>query len=160
VTSAARATVRPELPRLVEQTRALLYIQAYLTVFAVLAAILWGAALSGQPWPDASDKKLVDQLLVASLMLAVTAAVLALACTSFRRGWRVGWPLALIGEVAALLVSVVLTSYLVLTEGTLLQNVVLGLVIAVYAVSNLWVPVNLFRPEVLRFFLRSRAGSR
>jgi hypothetical protein len=147
------------LPRLVEQTRALLYIQAYLTVFAVLAAIVWGAALSSRPWPDASDKQLVDRLLMASLILAVTAALLALACTSFRRGWRIGWPLALIGEVAALLVSVVLTSYLVLTEGTLVQNVVLGAVIAVYAISNLWIPVNLFRPQVLRFFLMNRAGS-
>jgi hypothetical protein len=148
------------LPRLVEQTRALLYIQAYLTVFAVLAAIVWGATLSSRPWPDPSDSEMVDRLLVASLVLAVTAAVLALACTSFRRGWRVGWPLALVGEVAALLVSVVLTSYLVLTEGTLLQNVVLGLVIALYAISNLWVPVNLFRPQVLRFFLTNRASPR
>jgi O-antigen ligase len=152
VTQTSPKRTRPELPRLVEQIRALLVFQRYLTVVAILAAFI--AAALGEnaadqisPYnPEAWDAahSLPTRLFAVSLGLIPVAIALAVCGKLLWRRWAWVYLLLLIAQAAvvALIVVAVTTGYAAVIPAI------------IYSVLTVWIIVDMFRPEVLRFFWR------
>ncbi|MFC7549999.1 hypothetical protein [Plantactinospora sp. GCM10030261] len=134
---------RPALPPRVEQTRALLVIQTWLSLLVLLGAFLLLPVMAERN-PDTGPS---DQLLVLYGSLMVTPALLALAAWTVRRGWTAGWVFALLAELAMAFVL-----YAAFTVGAFV-----GVPALLFGGLAIWVGINVFHPEVRHFFF-SRAG--
>lgn len=132
---------RPELPRLVEQTRILLWIQMFLLLVGLLIVTVlipyWARVLG-----EAHNA----EFFIVYFTLMGTAIVLALSAKMFRHGWALGWVLAVVAELA--LVSIIVES--------ILFGLFLGLAVILLIAVGAWIATNLFRVEVLQFFFRRR----
>ncbi|GAA0903634.1 hypothetical protein GCM10009557_79400 [Virgisporangium ochraceum] len=140
---------RPELPRVVDQLRILLWLQTHLTLVGLLVVVVVVGYLTNERGLHLSEEQNTG-FFTALGLLAGTAAVLALCATLMRRRWW--WVYVLIAAVEV--TAVVAVGY-GLTRGHLVTS--LGLVLYVALVA--WVVVDLVHPEV-RTFMLSRAGTR
>lgn len=145
---------RPELPRLVEQIRALLVFQWFLTVVAILAAFTAGALVENaadQLSPDNPDAwdaahSVPTRLLGVSLGLIPVAIALAVCGRLLWRRWAWVYVLLFIAQVAVVgvIVVAVTTGYAAIIPAI------------IYSAITVWIIVDMFRPEVLRFFWTKR----
>ncbi|MFC0005109.1 hypothetical protein [Micromonospora siamensis] len=132
---------RPALPPIVEQTRVFLLTQTWLLLVGLLGLLLLVQALYAR---GALEGTSGDDFLVLLLATMVTPAVLALAAWGVRRGRRVGWVLALLGELA-----VAFLLYAAVNFGFFL-----GVPVLILAGIGAWVVVNLLRADVRAYLLR------
>jgi len=150
VTQTTPKRTRPELPRLVEQIRALLVFQRYLTVLAILAALIAAALaenLADQTSPfnprawDAAHR-IPMRLFAVSIGLVPVAIALAVCGKLLWRHWTWVYLLLLLAQAAVVgvIVLAVTTGYAAIIPAIL------------YSVLTVWIIVDLFLPEVLRFF--------
>lgn len=131
-------TEQPPLPRLVEQTKALLWLHMYVLLIAFVIVTVYVGTVAVDVM---SNDESADAVRFIFAMLG-SAALLALASRLFRRRSPVVWVIALVAEgcVAALI-------FVGLSTGAFF-----GITAMVFTALTLWVAVNLFRPEVLRHF--------
>jgi hypothetical protein len=148
----------PELPRLVDQVRILLWFQMYLSLIGVVAVLIWAAIVekrrlvifedagySGVTYPAYSRlTDLRDQLLFAMAALVVVAVVLAVCAKLLRRGWK--WVYLLILATQAVVVAIIVRGVTSGWTG--------GLLVLLYAALTGWILADLFRGEVLAFVWR------
>ncbi|MEU7908345.1 hypothetical protein [Actinoplanes sp. NPDC049118] len=127
---------RPDLPRLVEQTRALLLLQMYMTVLVLFFMTLLMRFLTSSAMGARGDR-----FVVIFVTLACIPVALGLSAMLFRRGWALGWMLALVAELATLVVAI-----------ASILGPFAGLAAIILFVVGSWSLVNLFRAEVRRFF--------
>ncbi|GGN72630.1 hypothetical protein GCM10010112_41220 [Actinoplanes lobatus] len=131
------------MPRYVDQTRALLWIQLMLNMVGILLFVALIVVL--QP-PLESDDGLFAYLALGGLffggLLSATAAKM------FARGWAFSWVLALFAQ------ALVLVAVWSLWQ----MGLVIGVPLLIVLAGTGWIGVNLFRGQVLRhFFTPSRA---
>ncbi len=129
-------TEQPPLPRLVEQTKALLWLHMYvlLIAFVVVTVFLGTVAVDAM----SNDQSAAAVRFIGAMLGA--AALLALASRLLPRRSPVGWVLALVAEVCvAALIAVGLS-----------VGAFFGITAIVFTALTSWVVANLFRPEVLR----------
>ncbi|GAB1646570.1 hypothetical protein KRMM14A1259_69930 [Krasilnikovia sp. MM14-A1259] len=124
------------MPRLVEQTRALLLLQMYLTLLVLLFMTLLMQFLTRAMGPDRGDRFVI----VYVILLCVPFA-LGTSAWMFRRGLVLGWILAVVAEVVSLFIAV----------GSILGPFT-GIAAVLLLVVASCIMVNLLRPEVRRFF--------
>jgi hypothetical protein len=137
-----------ELPRLVDQVRALLWFQMALSLIGLLVTIVIGGIVSRQDLIvldtaaanrlDALERRLF--LIMAALI--VIAVIVAVSAKLLWRGWKWVYVLTVLAE--ALAVAVVLAAVVSGLAG--------GLIVLLYAALTGWILVDLFRGEVLRYF--------
>jgi hypothetical protein len=125
---------RPELPRLVDQLRLLLWFQLHLTLLGLLVVLLVGGIFS----KNYLARDFVDQMLRMALLLVGIAAALSLCTRILRRGWFWAYPVILAVEAAVIFVVVRAVAFGV--AGTLL--------VLLYAALAGWILVDLTRREV------------
>ena len=133
---------RPALPRLVDQTRLLLWTQTWLLLAGILLFMLVLEALSAHGPTEAAGALgvLLCTLLGAPILTSLSAKF-------FRHGWAVGWVLALVAELNAAFLLYAATAF----------GLYFGVAALVFVGLAAWVTVNLFRADVRRFFFsRSR----
>lgn len=139
--------VRPELPRLVEQTRILTWFQFYVALLILLVQLI---VLGTTPEPnglgDAYDQyqQLTDMLAMLMLTLVATSVLLGTAAAFLRRGFAIALLLAILAEA-----TVAVDIWFAARVGVLSTALVVLL-----AILGCWITINLFRGEVLRFVLR------
>jgi hypothetical protein len=143
----ASRRVRPQLPRLVDQMRILTWFQFYLTLVALVVAIILGAVLSHRPYLGTDDpfEQQLDRVQELMLVLTGTAILLAVTAALVRRGFAVAFPMVILAEMAVL-VEVWLAAR---------AGIVLGVVVALLVILGGWILVDLFRREVRTFLLHS-----
>lgn len=148
---------RPELPRLVEQLRILLWLQLHLTVLGFLAAFLLVGYVSNYSRGGGTLPRQTEDWLWLTLGLQVVAVVLlAVSAGLLRRGALVAHPLALVAEAVVLVILV--RSFAQAFLGLVTQTGLFTfLYMPIYAALTGWVVVDLFRGEVLRFLWRHRS---
>jgi hypothetical protein len=130
------AMTKPDLPRLVEQTRALLLLQMYMTLLVLFFMTFLMHFLAGAMGGTSGAR-----FYVTYTVLVCIPIVLGLSAGMFRRGLALGWMLALVTELATLAVAV----RSIAGQFTGLAAIIL-LAVGGYAMFNL------FRPEVRRHF--------
>src|SRR5262249_36488772 len=142
--------------RLVDQTRILLWFQTHLSMVGVLAVIIavvrTESVRIGMYDYDARHRldHFQEQLGIAALLLVGIAIVAAICGRLLWRGWPVLFVVILATELAA--------AYLVLRAFTMgVASTVLGIL---YAGLTLWILVDLFRPEVLRYLFGGAKAAR
>jgi len=147
VDSEARKRVKPELPRLVEQLRVLLWMQMHASLLGVLVLIILAAVAANRQFahPGAATD-FADRVLLAAAALSGVAAVLAICAKLLWRGWP--WLFVLILATEAAVVVIIVRA---VTSGLLF-----GLAAVLYAGLTAWILADLFRPEVLTYLLRRR----
>ena len=153
MTQTSPKRIRPELPRLVEQIRALLVFQWFLTVVAILASFVAGALTELQadhlspynPNWDAAHS-IPFRLLDVTIGLIPVAIALAVCRRLLWRRWAWVYLLLLIAQAAVvgLIVLSVTTGYAAIIPAI------------IYSAITVWIVVDMFRPEVLRFFWGKR----
>lgn len=130
------AMTRPDLPRRVEQTRALLLLQTYLTLLVLFfMAFLIRFLISAD---GASGGSRLNIILAVLVFLPIA---LWLSTRLFRPGWWPGWVLAFVAELATLVTAI----------GSILGPFA-GVAAVILFVLATYVIVNLFRAEVRQFF--------
>ncbi|WP_412751269.1 hypothetical protein [Krasilnikovia sp. M28-CT-15] len=127
---------RPDLPRLVEQTRALLLLQMYLTLLVLVFMTLLMQFLTRAMGPSRGDR-----FFTVYVILLCVPFVLGLSAWMFRQGMVLGWILAFVGEVVSFSIAV----------GSILGPFT-GIAAIILLVVASCIMVNLFRPEVRRYF--------
>ncbi len=145
----APTPTRPSPPRLVDQTRILLWFQFHLTLVSLLVTMFLAVLVEKHTHGYDADPVLEQRLTrleLLLLLLAATALVLAVAAATVRRGWWIGWPLAVLAEVAVLVDAAL----------SWRAGVIVGLILALLLLLAVWTSVNLCRPELLRQLLRPR----
>jgi uncharacterized membrane protein YdcZ (DUF606 family) len=127
------------MPPLVRQTRILLLTQTWVLLVGTLLLMLLVQTMTAKgPLSDETSAKvltLVGALLGGSILLSVSAKL-------FRHGRAFGWVLAIIAEL-----SVAFVLYAAFVFG-----LYFGIAALVLTGIAVWVTVNLFLPEVRRFF--------
>jgi hypothetical protein len=143
----------PELPRLVEQLRILLWMQMHLTVLGFLAAVLLVGFVSN--YRDGALPRETEDWLMLTMGLQLVAAVLLATCAALlrRRRWKVVHLLALAAE--AMVIAIVVRAFAQAFIGLLTQTGLFTWVLMpIYAALTGWILVDLFRGEVLRHLWR------
>jgi hypothetical protein len=130
------AMTRPDLPRRVEQTRALLLLQTYLTLLVLFFMAFLIRFLI--PAGGASDGNRLNIILGVLVFLPIA---LWLSTRLFRPSWWPGWILAFVAELATLVTAI----------GSILGPFA-GIAAVILFVLATYVIVNLFRAEVRQFF--------
>ncbi len=138
------AAPKPELPRLVEQVRLLLWLQMYFTLLALLAVlIVFGTMGSAM---DTTDQDRFGLSIVTMIPLAILLAMLG---RLVRRRWAWVYLVVVVAELAAI----------ALVVGAVLSGLAFTIVGVIYAALTLWIVADLFRGQVLRYFF-TRAPAR
>ncbi|BFU44413.1 hypothetical protein [Krasilnikovia sp. MM14-A1004] len=127
---------QPDLPRRVEQTRALLLLQMYLTLLVLLFMTLLMQFLT-----RAMGLSRGDRFVTVYVILLCVPFLLGLSAWMFRRGMILGWILAFVAEVVSFAIAV----------GSILGPFT-GIAAIILLVVSSCILVNLFRPEVRRYF--------
>jgi hypothetical protein len=135
------AMTRPDLPRRVEQTRALLSLQMYLT----LLVLFFMTFLMRFLFHTFSTSR-GDSFSPTFVIMVCLPIMLWVSTRLFRRGWWVGWTLAFVAELATLVTAI----------GSILGPFA-GLAAVILFALAAYVIVNLFRAEVRRFFFARRS---
>lgn len=141
--------VRPPLPRLVEQLRVLLWLQAFLSVLGVLVSLIGAQYVDRRKMLSSGDayfrlRGLQDRLEVVVLGLLAVAVLLSVCAPLVRRRWP---PV----HVFVLAVEALVVAVIVATVGTGLAGTVL---MVFYAALAAWIVVDLFRADVVRHLWR------
>ncbi|MCU7724456.1 hypothetical protein ODJ79_12080 [Actinoplanes sp. KI2] len=127
---------KPELPRLVEQTRALLLLQMYMTLLVLFFMTFLLHFLA-----NAMGGTSGARFYVTYTVLVCIPIVLGISAMMFRRGMALGWMLALVTELATLAVAI-----------KSIAGQFTGLAAIILLVVGGYATFNLFRPEVRRHF--------
>ncbi|MEU4220232.1 hypothetical protein [Actinoplanes sp. NPDC026623] len=127
---------RPELPRRVEQTRALLSLQVYLTLLVLFFMTFLMRFLFHTFSTSRSDSFSPTFVIMVALPI-----MLWLSTRLFRPGWWAGWTLAFVAELATLVTAI----------GSILGPFA-GIAAVILLALATYVLVNLFRAEVRQFF--------
>jgi uncharacterized membrane protein len=130
------AMTKPDLPRRVEQTRALLLLQMYMTVLVLFFMTFMMHFLASAMTASRGGRFYLTYAILVCIPFA-----LALSASTFRRGLTFGWMLALVTELATLLIAI----------GSIAGSFT-GLAAVILLVVAICTMVNLFRAEVRRHF--------
>jgi len=132
------------MPRLVEQVRALLWFQYYMTLVALLSVVLFVGLFSSGP----VGREMQDWAITAMFQLAILAAALFTASKLWQRGWVWVYVMVVIAELGAVAVCV----YVFLSwRDAPSTGITADIGALVYAGLTLWVLIDLFRGETLRY---------
>jgi hypothetical protein len=140
---------KPELPRLVEQLRILLWFQLHLTLLGLLVLLIWLGTHRRAGLYHGADREFDDQLARGLLLLAGIAVVLPVCVKLLRPGWF--WAYLFILAVEAAVIVVIVGAVTSGLAGTLLA--------LLYAAVTGWILVDLFRREVRAYLLRGQVGT-
>lgn len=150
------APPKPDLPRLVEQVRILLWMQMHLTLIALLGLLLYLGIASA-----VLDEDEVDQGMVTMLALVATAVALAVCAKLVRRRWPWVWFLILATEAAVVVIVVRavtggVTGLLAHRDvGTsIVDFLVTDLLALLYVTFTAWIIVDMFRREMRAYLFR------
>ena len=139
-----------ELPRLVDQVRALLWFQMFLSLIGLLVTIIIGVIVAKQDLlvldTAAANRRdaLERQLLLTMAALIVIPVFVAVCAKLLWRGWKWVYLLAVLAQAIAVAVIV----------GAVSSGLAGGLLVLLYAALTGWILVDLFRGEVLNYVWR------
>jgi hypothetical protein len=129
---------RQDLPRLVDQVRALLVFQFYATMAALLGVLLFGGLAASSP----AGRDIGDFVITAMFVLAGLAVPIWLGSRLWSRGWSWVYLMVVLAEAGTIAAAVFFFR----------SGAALGLGSAVYLGLTGWILVDLCRGEVRRFF--------
>ena len=129
---------REDLPRLVDQVRALLVFQFYATMAALLGVLLVGGIMAG----SRPIEELQDFIITAMFVLAGLAVPMWLGSRLWPRGWSWVYLMVALAELGTVATAVFFAR----------NGAALSLGAVVYLGLTGWILVDLGRGEVRRFF--------
>jgi cell division protein FtsW (lipid II flippase) len=141
-----------ELPRFVDQLRALLWFQMFLSLIGLIVVIIIASIISKQDLlvldTAAANRRdaLERQLFLTMAALIVIAVFVWISAKLLWRGWKWVYLLALLAQALAVTVTV----------GAVTSGLAGGLIVLLYAALTGWILVDLFRGEVLAYVWRGR----
>ena len=139
-----------DLPRLVDQLRALLWFQVFLSLIGLIVTIIIGSIVSKQDLllldrAAANRRDALERQLFLTMAALIVIAVLVAVCAKLLwRGWKWVYLLAVLAQAIAVTVVVAAVT----------SGLVGSLLVLLYAALTGWILVDLFRAEVLAYVWR------
>ena len=134
----SHTTTRQDLPRLVDQVRALLWLQFYATMAGLLGVLLLGGLAADSP----VGHDIEDWVITAMFTLVALAAPLWLGSRLWRRGWSWVYLMVTLTELGAVAAVVFFVR----------SGVAFSIGGVIYLGLIAWVLFDLARGEVRRYF--------
>ena len=142
VTPATSEPTRRALPRLVDQVRALLWLQFYATMAGLLGVLLVGGLAASAGLGRAVERKFENWSITAMFVLVALAVPLWLGSRLWSRGWAWVYVLVAVTELGAVAATVFFFR----------SGIAFGVGAVIFVGLTGWVLVDLGRGEVRRFF--------